>query len=37
MAGIYHQRHPGHTVFYRVFFHYFELFFREYEHRLEKE
>jgi DUF1365 family protein len=25
MAGIYRQRHPEHTVFYRVFFHYFEL------------
>jgi hypothetical protein len=27
MAGIYRQRHPEHTVFYRVFFHYFELTF----------
>jgi len=26
MAGIYRQRHPEHTVFYRVFFHYFERF-----------
>jgi len=37
MAGIYRQRHPEHTVFYRVFFHYFELFLREYEDRFEKE
>jgi len=28
MAGIYRQRHPEHTVFYRVFFYYFELFLR---------
>jgi hypothetical protein len=27
MAGIYRQRHPEHTVFYRVFFLYFELTF----------
>ena len=37
MAGIYHQRHPEHTVFYRVFFYYFERFLREYEVRFEKE
>jgi ribosomal protein S27E len=37
MAGIYRQRHPEHTVFYRVFFYYFELFLREYEDRFEKE
>lgn len=37
MAGIYRQRHPEHTVFYRVFFHYFERFLREYEDRFEKE
>jgi len=37
MTGIYRQRHPEHTVFYRVFFHYFELFLREYEDRFEKE
>jgi hypothetical protein len=24
MAGIYRQRHPEHSVFYRVFFYYFE-------------
>jgi hypothetical protein len=27
MAGIYRERHPEHTVFYRVFFYYFELTF----------
>jgi hypothetical protein len=37
MAGIYRQRHPAHTVFYRVFFDYFEQFLREYEDRFEKE
>ncbi len=37
MAGIYRQRHPEHTVFYRVFFHSFEHFLREYEDRFEKE
>jgi ribosomal protein S27E len=37
MAGIYRQRHPEHTVFYRVFFYYFERFLREYENRFEKE
>jgi len=37
MAGIYRERHPEHTVFYRVFFYYFERFLREYEHRFEKE
>jgi len=37
MAGIYRQRHPEHTVFYRVFFYYFEKFLREYEDRFEKE
>jgi len=37
MAGIYRQRHPEHTVFYQVFFHYFEQFLREYEDRFEKE
>jgi len=36
MAGIYRQRHPEHTVFYRVFFHYFELFLQEYEDRFER-
>jgi hypothetical protein len=37
MAGIYRQRHPEHTVFYRVFFYHFERFLREYEDRVEKE
>jgi hypothetical protein len=37
MPGIYRQRHPEHTVFYRVFFYYFERFLREYEDRFEKE
>jgi hypothetical protein len=37
MAGIYRQRHPEHTVFYRVLFHYFERFLGEYEDRFEKE
>ena len=37
MAGIYRQRHPEHTVFYRVFFYCFERFLREYEDRFEKE
>jgi hypothetical protein len=37
MAGIYRQRHPEHTVFYRVFFHYFAEFLREYESRFERE
>ena len=37
MAGIYRQRHPEHTVFYRVFFHYFERFLREYESRFTNE
>ena len=35
MAGIYQQRHPEHTVFYRVFFYYFEQFLRENEDRFE--
>lgn len=37
MGGIYRQRHLEHTVFYRVFFYYFERFLREYEDRFEKE
>jgi hypothetical protein len=37
MAGIYHQRHPERTVFYRVLFHYFDEFIAEYENRFEKE
>jgi hypothetical protein len=36
MAGIYRQRHPEHTVFYRVFFHYFEQFLQEYEDRFKR-
>jgi hypothetical protein len=36
MAGIYSQRHPEHTVFYRVFFYHFERFLLEYEDRFEK-
>jgi len=31
------DRHPEHTVFYRVFFYYFERFLREYDNRFEKE
>ncbi len=31
MAGIYRERHPEHSVFYRVSFYYFEKFLREYE------
>jgi hypothetical protein len=31
MAGIYRQRHPERTVFYRVLFHYFDEFVAEYE------
>jgi ribosomal protein S27E len=37
VSGIYRQRHPEHTVFYRVFFYYFERFVEEYEYRYEKE
>ena len=37
MAGIYIQRHPEHTAFYRVFFYYFERFLCEYEDRFERE
>ncbi len=37
MAGIYHQRHPERTVFYRVLFHYFDEFVVEYENRFERE
>ncbi len=37
MAGIYRQRHPERTVFYRVLFHYFEKFLLEYENRFERE
>jgi len=31
------DRHPEHTVFYRVLFHYFEEFLKEYESRFERE
>jgi len=37
MAGIYRQRHPERTVFYRVLFHHFEEFVAEYENRFERE
>ena len=37
MAGIYRQRHPERTVFYRVLFYYFEKFLSEYEDRFERE
>ncbi len=37
MAGIYRQRHPERTVFYRVMFHYFEKFLSEYGSRFERE
>jgi len=37
MAGMYRQRHPERTVFYRVLFHYFEKFLSEYESRFERE
>ena len=36
MAGIYRQRHPERTVFYRVLFHHFEQFLQEYESRFER-
>ena len=36
-AGVYHQRHPERTAFYRVLFHYFETFLIEYETRFERE
>jgi len=37
VPGIYRPRHPERTVLYRVLFHYFERFLREYEGRFEKE
>jgi len=37
MAGVYRQRHPERSVFYRVLFHYFESFLLEYESRFERE
>jgi hypothetical protein len=37
VAGIYRQRHPERTVFYRILFHYFEKFLLEYESRFERE
>jgi ribosomal protein S27E len=37
VPGIYRARHPERTVLYRVLFHYFERFLREYEGRFEKE
>ena len=36
VPGIYRPRHPERTVLYRVLFHYFERFLREYEGRFEK-
>lgn len=37
MAGIYRQRHPERTAFYRVLFHYFDEFVAEYENYFERE
>jgi len=37
MAGVYRQRHPERSVFYRVLFHYFESFLLEYESRFERD
>jgi ribosomal protein S27E len=37
VPGIYRARYPERTVLYRVLFHYFERFLREYEGRFEKE
>jgi len=37
MAGVYRQRHPGRSIFYRVLFHYFESLLLEYESRFERE
>jgi hypothetical protein len=37
VAGVYRPRHPERTVFYRVLFHYFDIFLSEYESRFEKE
>jgi len=37
VAEIYRQHHPERTVFYRVFFHYFDRFLLEYENRFERE
>jgi hypothetical protein len=37
VPGIYRLRHPEHTVLYRLVFHHFERFLREYEGRFEKE
>ncbi|TET75599.1 MAG: hypothetical protein E3J56_00235 [Candidatus Aminicenantes bacterium] len=37
VAGIYRQRHPKLTVFYKVLFHYFGKFLFEYETRFERE
>ena len=36
MSRIYRPRHPEHTAFYRVLFHYFESFLLEYENRFER-
>jgi hypothetical protein len=37
VPGIYRPRHPERTVLYRVLFHHFEGFLREYEGRFERE
>jgi len=37
VAGVYRLRHPERTVLYRVLFHYFAEFLREYESRFERE
>ena len=36
MAGIYRQRHPESTVFYKVVFHYFDRFLAGYENQFER-
>lgn len=37
MAGVYHQRHPERSIFYRVFFYYFDRFLLEYENRFKRD
>jgi ribosomal protein S27E len=37
MAGVYRPRHPERTVLYRVLFHHFDTFLKEYESRFERE
>ncbi len=36
MSRVYRPRHPEHTIFYRILFHYFETFLLEYENRFER-